>query len=424
MLDFDVEAQAIARLQLDVDRVILGLGVVFALEAQQFGRNAEPASEGLGLRQRTALEDTVPEGRRGAGNGDREQRIVVDERQCREFVERAFGLGAQIFERDERAPVIAFPLGDAGIGVAIARQVRGADASALGHDDRAGGREVRFVEVRIAEIAARSDIDDAQARPVERVGAIAGVGQLRGIGARDQFLLRIAELEAERADIGFEGVGDQAREAGRPFLGEIAVIHFDRASEVETGIVERLARDEIDEAGDIALDHVGADVLVDLDAAEKFRRNVVERQGAAAIGGEDVAPVQSREDVGQAANDDVGAFDREPVGIVTLFEARDIDARNTLQRFGDRTIGESADILGGDHVDHGVGVFLEILRRFERLAIAADDDQVFGIEALGDARLVLARLFLTRIGILRIGRRCGQRADGQARSSGESDQAP
>ena len=305
VLDFDIEAQAIGRFQIDIDREVFGIGVVFALEAQELGGDAEAAIERLGLRQIARLEDAVLEDRRRAAHRHRKQAVIVDQRERGEFVELALGFGPQIFQHHAGAAIGAFPLGDARIGLAIALERGGAHAGALRHDDRVGGREVAGVEIGFAEDAARIDVDDAEARAVERVGAIARIGDLRRVGAGDEFLLGIAELQAERADAGFPAVRDQAREAGRPFFGEIAVIRLDRTGEVEAGIVERLARDEIDQARNIAFDHVGADVLVDFHAAEQLGRDIVERQRAAAIGREHVAPVERRKDEGQAADDHV-----------------------------------------------------------------------------------------------------------------------
>ncbi len=139
-------------------------------------------------------------------------------------------------------------------------------------------------------------------------------------------------------------------------------------------IVERLAGDEIDRTGNAAVDHVGGGVLEDFDAAQQFGRDVVERQRTAAIGGEDVAAVQFRTHEGQAANDHARTFDREAIGVVALFEAADIDAGHALQRFGNRTVGQGADVFGGDDVDERVGIALDALGVFQRGAEATDDD--------------------------------------------------
>jgi hypothetical protein len=82
---------------------------------------------------------------------------------------------------------------------------------------------------------------------------------------------------------------------GRPFLGEVAVVGLARERDVEPVVVERLARVEVDRAGEAAFDHVGGGVLVDIDRAEQFGRHVGEVQRLPAdAGGERVAAVEFR----------------------------------------------------------------------------------------------------------------------------------
>ena len=164
----------------------------------------------------------------------------------------------------------------------------------------------------------------------------------------------------------------------------------------------------------MAFDLVGRDVLVGFDPADEFGRDILEAQRAAAVGREDVAAVELRADIGKAANDDAGAFDRETRGVRGLFETADVHAGNTLQRFGDRTVGQRADIFGGDHVDHGIGAALDRLRGLQRGAEAGDDDRGIGLfGGLGG---------FVGCGILR---QCGAgRRDRQCRSRARCKQAP
>ncbi len=64
------------------------------------------------------------------------------------------------------------------------------------------------------------------------------------------------------------------------------------------------------------------------------------------------------------------------VGIDARREAVDRHAGNALQRFGDRTVGQRADILGSDRVDNGVSVALNGLRVGQRLAKTGDNDVI------------------------------------------------
>ena len=67
--------------------------------------------------------------------------------------------------------------------------------------------------------------------------------------------------------------------------------------------VERLARHKVDGARDIAFQHVRGRVFENLNTAQQFRRNVIERQFPATIGRKDFAAIQVRQDIGQSAND-------------------------------------------------------------------------------------------------------------------------
>ena len=96
-------------------------------------------------------------------------------------------------------------------------------------------------------------------------------------------------------------------------------------------------------------------------------------------------------------------------------EAVDGDARDALERFGHRTIGQRANILRGDRIDDGVGVLLDVLSIGERGAQAADDD-------FADRLFHRGRIFDLRFGlglILRPDAAAADRAaDNQRRSTG------
>ena len=392
-MHFRVEAQAIGRLEFEIEREVLGHRFAALLEAEEFGRERLDA-EVRNLGQRTRNDAVAFDNRRRSVDIEGEEGRVVDQCQAGEFVERRIGFGAQVFCRDDGVASGALPLQHAGEGPAVTLQVGGAHAAALGYDHAVVGREVCRVEFLFTEtcVGRRGDAETAAGRQVART--VAGVGDLRGVGAGDQFLLRIGQLDADHATAGqVEGVRSEDREAGRPFFGQIADIGFDRARQVEARIVERLAGDEVDRARDAAFDHVGGDVLEHFDTAEQFGRDVVEGQGPAAIGREDVAPVQLGPDIGEAADDDAGAFDREAVRIVGAFEAADVHTGDALQRLGDRPVGQRADIFGVDGVDDSVGFALEILGRFQRAAEAADDDRVLAV--LDDGFVVVVRRILS-----------------------------
>ncbi len=102
--------------------------------------------------------------------------------------------------------------------------------------------------------------------------------------------------------------------------------------------------------------------LVQFRAAQQVRgqQRVVERarRVAVGLGGGDVVAVQfgQHQFRGQAAHTDVLAF---------AAVAADDHAGHALQRIGHVLVGELAHVLGGDHIDHGVGVAL-VLQTFFR----------------------------------------------------------
>ena len=221
---------------------------------------------------------------------------------------------------------------------------------------------------------ARPDRSDANAWTVQRDRTITGVGDLRRIGAGHQFRLRIGKLNSEGANTGLERLRSEHREARRPLLRQVAIIGLERARDMKAPAIQRLAGDEIDRPRNPPVNHVGGGVFEHFDPAEQFGRDVVERQFAATVGREDVAAVKLGADERQAADDHARSLNRETVGIVALFETGDVDARNALQRFGDRTVGQRANVLGRDDVDERVGVALDLLRALERFLIAGDHD--------------------------------------------------
>ena len=112
VLGFEVETQAICRIELQSQRHVFGRSSIFALEAQQFGWDAATASKGLKLGQ-SALGELIACERSGRTRcDDWEQSVVIDQSQSREFFQSRFCGCFQIFKRGQPALVIAFPLPD------------------------------------------------------------------------------------------------------------------------------------------------------------------------------------------------------------------------------------------------------------------------------------------------------------------------
>ena len=202
MLQFKVEAQAIVRFKLGVERKVLGRRFGLALQAQQLCRQAAPRREaGIPSRlgQGAGLEHAVIVKGPGAAIGlHREASISVHQCQDGVFVAEELGLRAQILGLGRQSAIPAFELRDGRKRLAVAFQPGCANTGPLRHDDRICGREVGRVEISVAE-AARAHIPCTQTGRSERIGTVAGVSQLRRIGAADEFGAGIAQLKAELA---------------------------------------------------------------------------------------------------------------------------------------------------------------------------------------------------------------------------------
>jgi len=124
------------------------------------------------------------------------------------------------------------------------------------------------------------------------------------------------------------------------------------AGDLAAFIIERQARAQVDRAAEASFDHFRGRVLVDVDATEQLGRHVLEAQAAAVIGGEDVTAIELGAHLGQATDGDGAAF---------AVVARDLDAGDALQRFGDVVVGQFADVLSHDRIDDLLGILFDLL---------------------------------------------------------------
>ena len=123
--------------------------------------------------------------------------------------------------------------------------------------------------------------------------------------------------------------------------------------------IERPDGADVDGADQALADQAGARRLVDVDLADDLRRILVELDGAVVAGRGLLAAVQQghREIGAEAADrDDVGAARQALRG----------QAGKAGDRFGDRGVGELADILGRDRLDDLVLLLLLVDGAFER----------------------------------------------------------
>src|SRR4051794_5439862 len=159
-------------------------------------------------------------------------------------------------------------------------------------------------------------------------------------------------------------------------LAEIGIVVIRRRGDQLTGLVERLASPEIDGAADAAFNKVGAWVLEDVDAGEEVSRDVFEVQSAAVSSGKDVAAVEFRANPRKSANEHAAALGRKPRRIARFVGPLQGDSGDALERFGDRAVGQRANVLRSDGIDHLLGILLAVAGAAQRSANASDDNRV------------------------------------------------
>src|SRR5690606_10295273 len=130
---------------------------------------------------------------------------------------------------------------------------------------------------------------------------------------------------------------------------------------------------QVDAAAQAALDQVGALVLVHVDALQKLRRNVLEAQGAAAIGREAVPAIELAAYHREPAHHHARAFRREVLRVIEFLEAGDRDAGYALQRLGHAAVRQLADVGRNDGVHDLVRIPLDGLRGHDALPLRGDD---------------------------------------------------
>ncbi|MEG8028577.1 hypothetical protein QP174_11310 [Sphingomonas aerolata] len=195
-------------------------------------------------------------------------------------------------------------------------------------------------------------------------------------------------------------IGDQHRPRRIRLVRHVAKREFAGASNVELAVeVERHLGAQVDLAAGAALDQVGRRCLVDVDRCHQFGRDVAPQDCAAVVRAEDLAAVQPRRDARQATDLNARPLDRIMVGIAQRGKADDRDARDALQDFGDRVVGQLAGIIGDDRVDDRLAATLALVGSLERGATAGDDDiTVPGRIGRGLTDLLSRRRSLGRVG--------------------------
>src|SRR5690606_24450457 len=124
----------------------------------------------------------------------------------------------------------------------------------------------------------------------------------------------------------------------------------------------------------------------------------------------------ARTDESKTANQVAAPFGRREVGRGPAEgEARDRDARDTLQGFRNRQVGQARDVRSRNRIDEGVGVALDTRSRLERGTDTGYDDRFDVVFALRCCLNVLRLLW----SILRAGGSCDRQSQ-YARHAGQS----
>src|SRR5690606_11848888 len=185
------------------------------------------------------------------------------------------------------------------------------------------------------------------------------------IGARGRLRIREVEQYPDLAVTGLPAVAEQNRRRGAYFFDEVTVVAFGRDGELHAVIVERSLGSKVDRTAQPAFDHVGALVLVYVDALQEFRRDVLEAERPSAVGGEAVTAVQFAADHRQATHHYAGTLRGKMLRIVEFLEAGNGDAGYALQRFRHTPIRQLPYVRRNDGVDDLVRIPLDGLRRHD-----------------------------------------------------------
>ena len=148
--------------------------------------------------------------------------------------------------------------------------------------------------------------------------------------------------DADVADPGFPTIADQQRHVGVHLVRQFGINAARETGDGEAIKVERATGLHVDLAGQAGFQLVGRTGLVDVDTADKVRRNILEREGGACCC-EDIAAIEGGKRIRQATNGDRRCLATRTIG--------DLDAGHALKRFDNIIVGQLADIFRHDRID-------------------------------------------------------------------------
>ena len=367
---------------------------------------------------------------RGAGSRDRNPFVEIAAGPKRADKAGAHVQAIEIGAEAEGAEGPLFPT----VLVGGAIELRRDEELAVSAAPLAGERDALALAVIfvVEEVERIGDIGGRRSARAEAVVDDRGTAVLHALGRGPHLGKGEVGHNSELADPGLPAVAVEAGEFGRRLLRDVAVIDVEGRLDQLARRVERHAGAKVDAAGDAALDHLGGLVLVSVDAGHQLRRDVAPTQAARGVGAERVAAVEFGADLRKAADDDAGRLGGEVGRVAGRGEAVDGDSRNALKRLGDRLVGEGADVGGGDRIDDGVGVALDVGGGLQSATLAGDDDRVVSLRSgigvgvrigLGAerGRLIGGRLFLSQCGRRRGDHQQGRRDRGRSTTLQQSN---
>lgn len=263
------------------------------------------------------------------------------------------------------------------------QQPRGIDGFAGGEAAAGSGRHT----VGNAPVAAAIDVARRRLvggwRTCRRSEAALGVGEVR-IGPAHALEAAHTELAAHRRHTkqcaeGASFIGPAAHEGaarGGLFAGAVPV-GLGLIGDVHTGAVERACAAHVHHTGDAAFEHARGGCLAHGELGKEFGGKQIQIDFAVLVlriqadrGGGDAGAVERGlgEAGAQAADGDVEAF--------AVDVARQVHARNTVERLGNVHVRKLADIFGKHRVGKAHRIVLGIGGKLDAASVAGDSNSV------------------------------------------------
>ncbi len=233
-------------------------------------------------------------------------------------------------------------------------------------------REARVVHVgRACGRKGRCRTEVAVARPV---------GPAAGVGAFFQHLpLGVGHRQQGAEGVVGPGIGDQRSHTRVGLLGHGVVGRLATGGKRKAAVVERARGAQVDGGPQRALFHIGRGRLACDQLREQVRGEDVEVEATAAVGAAALVAGAHGGERFHAVDADAGEFRAQAThrdGAAFTGVTGDHHAGNALQRLGQVEVGELADVLGNDGIDHAGFAALDVQRLLDAGAVTGHRDSV------------------------------------------------